>query len=244
MKTFATCSARDTHMTLFVVLCIVYCAFSALTLLVGRQEGHPACKKPSGGVLAWLSVWSEVQTCMWPSWCHCHSLSLASFKYRLVLPSGTGSPSSPGQRAVKRVCVYCVKIDEQIEMPFAGSRGAMVWCTVAPFGEYSWNFHRALRWCSLVWNYFDHSFDSAPLTSSSLLCVGKYRECLPLWIYSLYISLCSCKWRKMIKEARWSGWVWVGECFFWYWPTRVVPDQRPLNGRCCRCSLCSVRTHV
>jgi len=26
-------------------------AFSALTLLVGRQEGHPACKKLSGGVL-------------------------------------------------------------------------------------------------------------------------------------------------------------------------------------------------
>jgi len=39
----------------------------ALTLLVGRQEGHPACKKQSGGVLAWLSVWSEVQTCIWPS---------------------------------------------------------------------------------------------------------------------------------------------------------------------------------
>jgi len=33
-------------------------AFSALTLLVGRQEGHPACKKMSGGVLVWLSVWS------------------------------------------------------------------------------------------------------------------------------------------------------------------------------------------
>jgi len=28
-------------------------AFSALTLLVGRQEGHPACKKLSGGVLVW-----------------------------------------------------------------------------------------------------------------------------------------------------------------------------------------------
>jgi len=42
-------------------------AFSALTLLVGRQEGHPACKKLSGGVLACLSVWSEVQTCIWPS---------------------------------------------------------------------------------------------------------------------------------------------------------------------------------
>jgi len=42
-------------------------AFSALTLLVGRQKGHPACKKLSGGVLAWLSVWSKVQTCIRPS---------------------------------------------------------------------------------------------------------------------------------------------------------------------------------
>jgi len=42
-------------------------AFSAFTLLVGRQEGYPACKKLSGGALAWLSVWSEMQTCMWLS---------------------------------------------------------------------------------------------------------------------------------------------------------------------------------
>jgi len=41
-------------------------AFSTLTLLVGRQGGHPACNK-TGGVLAWLSVWSEVQTCIRPS---------------------------------------------------------------------------------------------------------------------------------------------------------------------------------
>ena len=50
------------------VTCVV-CknAFSALTLLVGRQEGHPACKKQSGGgVLAWLSVWNELQTCIGP----------------------------------------------------------------------------------------------------------------------------------------------------------------------------------
>jgi len=39
-------------------------AFSALMLLVGWQEGHPACKKLSRGVLAWLSDWSEVQTCI------------------------------------------------------------------------------------------------------------------------------------------------------------------------------------
>ena len=47
-----------------VVLCL---SVGPLTLLVGRPEGHPACKKLSGGVLAWLSVWSEVQTCIWPS---------------------------------------------------------------------------------------------------------------------------------------------------------------------------------
>ena len=62
--------------------------FSALTLLVGRQKGHPACKKLSCGVLASLSVWSEVQTCIWPSGFHCHSLSLASVKSTLVLPFG------------------------------------------------------------------------------------------------------------------------------------------------------------
>ena len=60
-------------------------AFSALTLLVGQKEGHPTCKKLSGGVLVWLSVWSEVQTCIWPSWCHCLSLSLVPVKSRLVL---------------------------------------------------------------------------------------------------------------------------------------------------------------
>ena len=37
-------------------------------------------------MLAWLSAWSKVQTCIWPSWCQCHSLSLASVKSRLVLP--------------------------------------------------------------------------------------------------------------------------------------------------------------
>ena len=42
-------------------------AFSALTLLVGWQGGHLACKKLSGGVLVWLSVWRKVQTCIWPS---------------------------------------------------------------------------------------------------------------------------------------------------------------------------------
>jgi len=43
------------------------CAFSALTLLVGRQEGHLACTKLSGGMLARLFVCRDVQICIWPS---------------------------------------------------------------------------------------------------------------------------------------------------------------------------------
>jgi len=38
-----------------------YYALRALTLLVGRQEDHPAC-------MVWLSVWSEMQiVCIWSS---------------------------------------------------------------------------------------------------------------------------------------------------------------------------------
>ena len=57
---------NEATLKFFSRLHIMHCAFSALTLLVGRQEGDPACKQLSGGVLAWLSVWSEVQTCIRP----------------------------------------------------------------------------------------------------------------------------------------------------------------------------------
>jgi len=67
---FALFTSAKAEVILFDCLILmpsVLDAFSALTLLVGRQEGHPACKKLSGEVLAWLSAWSEVQTCTWPS---------------------------------------------------------------------------------------------------------------------------------------------------------------------------------
>jgi len=58
--------------------------FSTVTLasvlwrcLLGSRKGIRSVKKLSGGMLAWLYVWGEVQICIWPSWCHCHSLSLA-----------------------------------------------------------------------------------------------------------------------------------------------------------------------
>ena len=47
-------------------------AFNALTLLVGHQEEHLACKKLSDEVLVLFSAWSEVQiVCILSSRCHC-----------------------------------------------------------------------------------------------------------------------------------------------------------------------------
>ena len=82
---------------------------------VGRQEGHPACKKLIGGVLAWLSVWSAMQTCIWPSWCHCHSLSLASVKSRLVLPFWYRLKGSPGQRPLNGCVCVCSTLEYYYE---------------------------------------------------------------------------------------------------------------------------------
>jgi len=90
-------------------LYFLFFAFSALMLLVGRQEGHPACKKLSSGVLAWLSVWSEVQTCIWPSWCHCHSMSLASVKSRLVSPFSYRPTRVVLEKGPLNVCA-CVRV--------------------------------------------------------------------------------------------------------------------------------------
>ena len=71
---------------------------------LGNRKGIRPVKKQSGGVL--LSVWSEMQTCIWPSWCHCHSLSLASaIGLTNLVPV---HPGSPGKRAIKRVFVLLV----------------------------------------------------------------------------------------------------------------------------------------
>ena len=106
---FTKCHIKLTCLTVPICRWVMLVHFSALTLLVGRHEGHPACKKQSGGVLVWLSVWSKVQTCIWPSWCHYHSLSCFSkiqIGFTFLVPA---HPGSPGKRAIKRVCV-CVML--------------------------------------------------------------------------------------------------------------------------------------
>jgi len=113
---------RPLNVRVCVCVCARVCAcvkhtfaFSVFTLLVGWQEGHLACKILSGGVLAWLSVWGKVEICIWPIWCHCHSLTLASLKSRLVLVlahSGNPRQIPEGHKTALWVCVcvcVCVK---------------------------------------------------------------------------------------------------------------------------------------
>jgi len=65
---------------------VTYLPSVPLTLLVGRQEEHLACKKMSDEVLAWLSAWSEVQMiCICgPAHATVTPSSLALLKTRLV----------------------------------------------------------------------------------------------------------------------------------------------------------------
>jgi len=83
-------------------------AFSALTLLVGRQEGHPACKKLEcwgTGMVICLERDADLhmaQLMPLPLTVSCFSKIQIGFTF--LVPA---HPGSPGKRAVKRVCV-CV----------------------------------------------------------------------------------------------------------------------------------------
>jgi len=74
-------------------------------------------KKLSGGMLAWLSVRGKVRICIWPSWCHCHSLSLAPVNpdwfylpgFIFLVPAHPGNPEqSPGGHKMVVVVVVAL----------------------------------------------------------------------------------------------------------------------------------------
>jgi len=100
-------------------------------LLVGRQEGHAACKKLSGGVLAWLSLergadLHMAQLMPLPLALSCFSKIQIGFTILVLAHLG-----SPGQRAVKRVCVCVYEISVSFRVNFMSS--------VAPYGLHGFN---------------------------------------------------------------------------------------------------------
>jgi len=80
-------------------------AFSALTLLVGQQEGHPACKKRVVG--CWCGYLSGVRCRLAygptdATATHCLLLRKIQIGFTFLVLAHLGSP---GKRAIKRVCV-------------------------------------------------------------------------------------------------------------------------------------------
>ena len=79
-------------------------SFSSLTLLVGRQEGHPACKKLEGwgaGVAICLERGADLhmaQLMLLPLTVSCFRKIQIGFTF--LVPA---HPGSPGKRAAKRV---------------------------------------------------------------------------------------------------------------------------------------------
>jgi len=55
---------------------------------------------------------------------------------------------------------------------------------------------------------------------------------LKVWIFWNFAIVFFCIFGAPCKKVEFWKFA-VGECFFWYRPTRVVLEQRPLNGCCC-----------
>ena len=88
----------------------MHLAFSALTLLVGRQEGHPACKKlewSGAGVVICLEQGADLhmaQLIPLPLTVSCFSKIQIGFIFLVLAHLG-----SPRKKAVKRVCVCSIQ---------------------------------------------------------------------------------------------------------------------------------------
>ena len=106
---------------LFVFICswglLKSLAFSALTLLVRRQERHPACKKTEcwgAGMVICLERGADLNMAqLMPLALTVSCFSKIQIGFTFLVPA---HPGSPGQRAVKRVCV-CVCVCDYCNTP-------------------------------------------------------------------------------------------------------------------------------
>ena len=92
------------HSYLHRFFTVIYPAFSALTLLVGRQEGHPACKKTEwwgAGVVICLERGADLHMAqLMPLPLTVSFFSKMQIAFTFLVAAHLGSP---GKRAIKRV---------------------------------------------------------------------------------------------------------------------------------------------
>jgi len=132
-----------------------YLEFTALTLLVGRQEGHPACKIIEwwgAGVIICLERGADLHTAQLmplPLIVSCFSKIQIGFTF--LVPAHSGSP---GQRAIKRVCVRacvraCVRVWCNICTVCARITGLILWSLLLVTSVWSGRIRSCSQWCSL-----------------------------------------------------------------------------------------------
>ena len=154
----------------------------------------------SGGVLAWLSVWCEVHTCIWPSWCHCHSLSLASVKSRFILPFWYLLTWLLPKKGPLNGCVcinlYCKMCCEQTHTIYI--------FIVVSISKFLHSFFSFLSFCIFV----------TVISCISGLVIYEVNADVSNWVLYWNIYLChshigllyyfSCSRRHQIKYCRWT----------------------------------------
>jgi len=81
------CLATEQNTKFFIFLHHFLCfCLQCFDTVGSASEEHPACKKLSDEVLAWLSVWSKLQmVCIWSSWCHFHPVICCFIKTQIAL---------------------------------------------------------------------------------------------------------------------------------------------------------------
>jgi len=168
-------------------------------------------------VLVWLSIWREMQiVCIWSSWCHCHpktSLSIASFKYRLVLPF---------RYRLTQVCLEKRLLNWYSSIVvFGGSRHCFSVFTAACLFT---NRKNCYGWTVM-------KSDAPSLLWRCLL--GSRKGIQPVKIY--VVGWSCLQWGADSHMAQLMPLPLNDSCFklvlsFWYRLTWVVTDKGPLNG--------------
>jgi len=103
------------------------CTFSALTLLVGWQEEHPACKKLEwwgAGVVICLERGADLHMAqLMPLPLTVSCFSKIQIGFTCLVPAHLGSPR---QRAIKRVCVCALCFSHSLLMMYHSTRSVTV----------------------------------------------------------------------------------------------------------------------
>jgi len=104
----------EQHVAVIVLMLLSFvwsCALSTVTLLVGRQEGHPACKKKIKNCVmrCWHGYLSGAR-CKWfaygPADATVTPSSLVPVKSRMVYLTGAGLPRLSWKKAIKYIHTY------------------------------------------------------------------------------------------------------------------------------------------